>query len=197
MRFALGKIPDNLDFKPEEQGWRSIREPPVWLVQILAVPSALALALLLGLAWKQVHIVGGSRPPLIGMLALLLPIFAVHELAHVALHPGCGSRRETIVGLWPSRLMFYAHYDGMLTRGRFVTILLAPFCLLSLLPLAIALVIGYAPFMIFFVTFLNGIGCCADVLGVFVILSLVPRGALTRNKSWRTYYRDDSGGGLG
>jgi hypothetical protein len=56
-------------------------------------------------------------------LPSLMALVVVHELIHAMVHPHGGKSDTTILGLWPSRLLFYAHYDGELTRYRFIAIL--------------------------------------------------------------------------
>ena len=36
----------------------------------------------------------------------------IHELIHASLHPEHGRSHSSILGFWPSRLLFYAHFDG-------------------------------------------------------------------------------------
>ena len=84
--------------------------------------------------------------------------------------------------------MFYAHYDGELSRDRFLLILAAPTLVLTILPLSVCVLFDWnAPAVAAFAV-ANGIGAAGDILGFGVLAAQIPRAAIVRNKGWRTYY---------
>jgi hypothetical protein len=117
-------------------------------------------------------------------------IVVVHELIHAAVHPRSGRSTHSIMGFWPSGGMIYAHYDGEMTRNRFVAILLMPLVVISLVPLLVAAVAqvpcGWAAFISAFNTFLS----CADLLLAGLVLFQIPATAIVRQRSWKTYWRE-------
>jgi hypothetical protein len=120
---------------------------------------------------------GGARRGARELWTFLLSFAALtafHELLHIAAHPAAGRSSQSIVGFWPSRVLFYAHYDGELTRNRFVAILLSS---------------GWIAFISTFNAFL----ACVDVLGAGMVLFQIPATAVVRNQGWRTYWRRQPG----
>lgn len=198
MRFRLGSIPD--DFTPDSS-WRPIREPGPVAAQFLALPIGLGAALLIGYCWLLVSVpssmrIEGHHAPLdVEALLLSFPVLiAIHELLHAIAHPHFGRSSATVIGAWPSRLLFYAHYCGPLSRNRFLAIFAMPFLIISVLPLAVAaagvLPSGVMMWAAWF-SIWNALFACGDCTGMALILFQVPRAAIVQNQGWRTYWRPD------
>ncbi|WP_035612345.1 DUF3267 domain-containing protein [Haloferula sp. BvORR071] len=196
MRLHHGAIPE--DFEPDES-WRSIREPGPFGLQLMALPVGILCAALTLFAWAQLgaapgmHFRGVGLWGEIGLVMLSFPILiVVHELLHAAVHPGWGSAPESVIGVWPSRMIFYAHYAGALARNRFLTVFAMPFLVITVLPLALAasgiLPSGMRPAAAWFSAW-NAFFACGDCVGFALILLQVPREALVRNKGWRSYWK--------
>lgn len=139
MRLNWGAVPGSPDFVPD-QAWKALKEPSPWAFQVIATPIGIAAASFLGVLWFLVPPLRYiSQPlPLASLLFSLPVLVVVHELIHAAVHPMAGRSPHSILGFWPSRVFFYAHYDGELTRDRFLVILLMPFIAISIFPLLIA-----------------------------------------------------------
>lgn len=190
MRFQFGPVPSSPDFVPDEQ-WKSLREPSPWLAQLLGLPVGIVAAGVIGLLWFTVTPLGrisGEPNPLL-LLASLCGVAIVHELLHAAVTPAAGLSSRTIIGFWPSRLAFYAHYDGELSRTRFIAIMLMPFLVISVLPLVIAAIVQCTTFWLAFISTLNALFACVDLLGTGFVLAQIPANATIRNQGWRTYWR--------
>jgi hypothetical protein len=191
LKFHYGKIPDSVDFFPEKENWTSLKEPSPWLAQLLALPIAFTLAGVLIFLWVNLTPAGIYDIPatLVHLLVGIPATIIVHELLHALAHPENGRSDKSILGYWPSLMVFYAHYDGVLSKKRFITILVLPFLSLSVLPLIFFIVFRIGSSFLMFVSVFNAIGSCVDLLGVIIIFFQVPACAITRNKAWRTYYR--------
>src|SRR5687767_9433538 len=125
MRIIRGPIPEDPEFRPIDEGWKAIREPdPIWM-QVLAVPVLVVTAVLL-FSVLSVFTDISSRAVLSKLLVAFLVMIPLHELIHAFAHPAFGRSRQTYVGFWPAKLLFYAHYEGELPRERFLLILAAP-----------------------------------------------------------------------
>lgn len=199
MRFHVGPPPETPI--PKDEPWRPIREPGPILVQILALPVALVTLFFLFLLWGLVpvsnvrgEIVGISG--LLGALGVGLAVIAFHELLHALVMPGGWWSDRVLIGFWPQRLLFYAHYDGVMSRNRFLAVLLAPFLVLSLGPIGLAWsmtaggsISSWFLTVSFAVSLFNGLASCGDLLGVMLIGAQVPRKALVRNRGWHTFWR--------
>jgi len=122
MRLHFGAIPSSPDFTPDTL-WKSLREPSPWLAQLVALPIGIIAAVVVAVLWFAITPLKDIPPtmPLFAFLVSFAGIIVVHELIHVAVHPMSGRSQHSIVGFWPSRMLFYAHYDGELTRNRFLS----------------------------------------------------------------------------
>jgi hypothetical protein len=197
MRFHIGSLPSA--FVPHES-WRPLREPSPWVMQLCAVPIGFGLALAVGAGWLQLVTAsfGPVRPQeFVGaMLSLggsLLVLIAVHELIHAATHPGWGRSDASVVGVWPSRMLFYGHYTGRLSRNRFLAILAMPFLVLSVLPLALAALgvvpAGFGGFLVAWCSTWNALFSCGDVFAIALVLAQIPADSVVQNDGWRTFWK--------
>jgi len=188
MRFHIGPPPPHPNFAPEQEGWKPIREPGPWLLQLLALPISIASAVIFMLAWWFLlrGRIGTPGPLAVGLV--LFGVIQVHELLHTAIHPGQGSGLSSIIGIWPSRLLFYAHYLEAMTRERFLLVIMAPLFVLSLLPLPVCIFVGYAPGFVVLTSVLNAFLSCGDLLAFALVAVQIPRGAIVRNQGYATWW---------
>lgn len=196
MRFHYGPPPEDPQFQPLSQGWQSIREPGPILVQVIAIP--VAVLAFLGLGMVITLIVGSSPFPLILSFEALLwfiGLIPLHELLHLLAHPDFGCSHRSVVGVWISRLLFYAVYLGPMRHARFLTALAAPFVILSLAPLlVIALgraipLSGESLHSLTLLSLVNGVASAGDLVGLGLVGFQVPRGAILKDKGWKTYWK--------
>lgn len=195
MRVHVGAVPESPDFLPDIAPWRSLREPGPIAMQFIALPIGIAAGAIMVLFWARL------TPPRqslsftpFSIAATFVVVIPVHELIHALVHPASGRSRNSIVGVWPSRFLFYAHYDGELTRNRFLAILLMPFLVISVAPALFAhAFLDVAPAWLAFASILNALLACGDLLGVLLVAFQVPRAATIRNQGWRTYWKPAGG----
>jgi len=189
MRFHLGAIPETPDFSPDA-AWTPLREPTPWVMQILALPVGIIAGVLVGALWyllTPLRAVSSVSPGM--MLGAFVVMVPIHELIHAAVHPHGGGSADSILGFWPSRLLFYAHYVGELSRDRFITILLMPLLLISFGPLAVCAITGRSSGLLAFSSVLNALCACGDLFAVGLLLFQIPAKARVRNQGWRTFWR--------
>lgn len=108
------------------------------------------------------------------------------------MQPHFGFSKATIVGVWPSRLLFYAAYAGPLSRDRFLIVFVVPFLVLTFLPLLIAATGFLSKSMMMVAAWFsiwNALFSCGDLIGIFLIWTQIPRAAIVQNQSWRTYWK--------
>lgn len=204
MRFKYGPIPEDEVFQPEAQGWSGIREPSPLVLNILAIPTSFILLgviiYALSFAWEGGYpaIIGESIEqsklnPFLVFLAVLVISIPVHEFVHLFIHPQLGRSEKSILGLWPSGGMFYAHYEGVVSRNRFLAILAAPFLLLAWSPVIILALIGssvpieYA-LILAMAALVNCVLPSGDILGILLLVSQVSVSACVKNKGWKSYW---------
>ncbi len=189
MKFHVGAIPENKDFDPQAERWASIREPGPCLVQLLAIPLAFIILILLGSLLYLVWPPGSVTASITLMVVFGLALFPIHELLHAICFPEGFRSPNTIIGLWPTRLVFYAHYEGEMSRDRFLAVFFAPFFGLSLLPIAIIALFQWPSLELALLCLVNGGAASVDILGILLIGLQVPRLALVRNRGWRSYWK--------
>lgn len=195
MRFHYGPPPEDPDFQPDIQGWHPIREPGPVQVQLIALPVALGLFLLLGwITVRQTGLEPTSMLLSVETLFILLVLIPIHEGLHLLVQPGYGFSGDSIIGVWLSRAVIYASYLGAMSRSRFLACLVAPFTVLTVLPLVALLVLapvsssGPPLKILTLVCLLNAIASAGDLVGLGLILAQVPRSAILRDKGWRTFW---------
>jgi putative zincin peptidase len=198
VRFHIGGIPEAPDFHPLAEGWRAIREPGPLAMQILGLPLlivsvSVTIVVLehIAISWAGLNAIM-QLPFLVFFLVHFLVIFlviAVHELLHALIHPGNGRSGLTVLGCWPRKGLFYAHFEGEMSRNRFLAVLLAPAVGLTVLPLVLAWAIGSIHWSLGLVALINAFALYGDLFGILLILFQIPSDALVKNKGFRTYWR--------
>ena len=208
MRLYWGAPPEDPDFHPARDGWIKLREPDPILLQIIAIPVAgltvvVLLAMWIALAWA--HSPEGLLPsmekpgdpgPLIvaafsvvGVVVAIPLIVALHELLHAICFPGGLNTPHSGIGMWPSRLLFYACYLGPMSRNRFLLVYSMPLLVLTVLPLFAAALIRMTPVALAGVSILNGVFACGDLVCISILAWQVPRHATVRNQGWETWWK--------
>jgi hypothetical protein len=186
MRLHIGEIPDSPDFVPDES-WTVMVEPTPWVMQVVALPVGLTLALALGVLWMVLTPVGHGPAPSVGeCVGALLGIVPAHEALHLVMHPRTGN---SIIGFWPSRLLFYTHYHNRLPCRRYLAVLLTPVVVLSFVPLAACALTATASAFLAVASVGNAVFASGDLLAVGLLLAQVPPHATLRNKGWRVWWK--------
>jgi hypothetical protein len=93
------------------------------------------------------------------------------------------------VGFWPSKLLFFAHYVGELSRDRFIAILLMPLLIITCVPLAICAFMGLSSALLAFASIVNALFACGDLFGVILLVWQLPSNATVRNQGWKTFWK--------
>jgi hypothetical protein len=186
MRLHIGGIPDSPDFVPDES-WTFLVEPTPWVMQALSLPVGLTLALVLAVLWMTLTPVGHGPAPSVGeCCGALLAIVPAHEALHLVMHPRTG---DSIVGVWPSRLLFYTHYHNQLLCRRYLAVLLMPIVVLSFVPLAACALTATASAFLTVASVGNAVFASGDLFAVGLLLAQVPLHATLRNKGWRVCWK--------
>ena len=191
MQLHFGAIPGSSDFVPDAS-WRSLRQAPSPMLEnLLALPIGVVAAVMTAALWLFVTPLRDITPAmsLPAFLLLFAGLVVVHELIHALVHPMAGLSARSILGFWAS-LGFYAHYDGEMSRNRLVACLLMPLLVISIVPLLVSAFAQVASGWIAFVSVINALCACVDLLLAGLILFQIPATAIVRFKSWRIYWRD-------
>jgi hypothetical protein len=158
-------------------------------MQMFALPIGGAVCAVVALFW--LHATPVTKNPDINLAAILISLvllLPIHELLHAVVHPKFGTSRHTFIGVWPSRLVCYAFYDGVLSRNRLIATLGMPLLVITFLPLAAGMVFGHASVTVAYISSLNALAAGGDIYGICLLLWQVPRRANVFNEGWRTYW---------
>jgi Putative zincin peptidase len=191
MRFHLGAIPSSPDFTPGTL-WKSLGYPSPWMEKLVVFPIGIVAAVLVAVLWLAITPLQAVTPTmsLPGFLVAFAGIAVVHELLHAAVYPRSGRSPHSTVGFWPSGVMFYAHYDGELTRNRFLAVLLMPLVVISFVPLLVAAVAQVTCGWVAFISVFHAFLACADILIAGLVLFRTPATAIVRDQGGRFYWRE-------
>ena len=153
------------------------------------IARSIPLVVLSGL-WAE------ARPAIVVVLALAgLLVLVVHELLHAIIFPNFPGNPAILVGAWPRRLLFFAHYQGELTRNRFLVVFAMPTVVITILPL-LAAVTGALPVSVLkpaaWLSVWNAAFACGDYIGFTLVLFQIPGNGICRNHGWRTYWKPAS-----
>jgi hypothetical protein len=194
MRFHIGAVPktESSDFPPGQ--WSPLRHDFKPLVmQLFAWPVGGIVFVIVGWLWIQKtpamkNMGHNPNALLVELIVTMLALFPIHEFLHAVTHPDFGISHKTIFGAWPSHLLFYVRYDGVLSRNRFIAIFAMPLLVITSAPLLIAFVSGHASILVAFLSSLNALGAGIDIFSIVILLWQVPSGAEVFNQGEHTYW---------
>ena len=145
---------------------------------------ALLTILCLGISTRVFEAMG--QFDLVGLLGSLAGLMILHECVHLMAYQSIKNGIQGTMGI-SAKTGLYAIYPKPLTKLRFIIAGMAPFALLSIVPLFLVLTgILNAEWMLP-LAFVNFIGAGADLFFVGLALLYVPKNALIQSKGV-TYY---------
>jgi hypothetical protein len=198
LRFHLGPVPEDPDFDPEAEGWVRLGEPRPSALLLAAIPLGIVMGGLAALVWsplvplevpRAAFSLTISLPGLLAGLAALAGFIALHESLHALPTLVAGSPDAVTVGFWPRHLAPYVSYAGALSRETQLLSGVAPFVLLTVLPVAVAIVAPASAQLMRALSVLNALGSGADLIMLGLIMRQVPRRAAVRNQGFSTWWR--------
>ena len=219
MRFHLGAFPENKNFDPESEGWSALPDVDLNSVHLRAIPASMSLFLFWSFLFLLVFPLELLTPqtiqlspnviqiqfpifqmPLWHIIAILISVsvlfIPVHEMVHALCCPAWGLSADTVFGIWFSKGFIYIHHDSPMSRNRFLFVLVAPYIILSLLPLALMAIFritNWPPELILALTWLSLLGSLlsgGDFVSIGSLLSSkIPGRALIRNIGQKSYWK--------
>ena len=206
MRVHLGNIPATQGSDPEAEGLRIIRSPRSGIGHLLAsltglflllVPITTLCLVLSTFAIPNPDVDPNYVPPVAWGAAFMamLSFIPLHELLHLMWHPRFGTSDQSILVIWPSKLLFGVYYEGCMSRTRWLLMRIAPFVFLSILPTVFIAIFQYVAFAHTTKTFmevvmvLNAVGSGADVAATLLVASQVPHSASVCFRGGKAYWR--------
>lgn len=161
------------------------------LVSILAIGPILYLACRLKFGNPEIFGIFELGP--LSFLGLMAATIFAHELIHLFSHPFIGLSRQSYIGVLPKSFLVYASYQGLQTRSMLLLTLLAPFSILTVLPIA-ACWMGTLPkdwiSAAIGVAIINGMAASGDLIQTLVVIRKIPSGAMIRGEYYGTPIKD-------
>ncbi len=188
MRFVINPRPNLPTQKTLPEHWHLIQQPSarrgLWISILVGLGLQLIPFALLTLdsylfprvePYSEVDISWWVLAPLV------LGSIVLHELLHLAGHPGGGLSRQSVVLVWPGKFRFGVMYEGWMSRGRWLTMRLAPLAGLVALPtLALMIDTSVIPYiwrqLLVLVILINALGAGGDLAASVIVARQVPRG---------------------
>ena len=174
-----------------DPAWRRVDGAEPALMRLFGLQTSMLLAATLVVVWA----VGTNFRDLPlrywTVLAAAVLVVPLHELAHALTFPrGANSRQRTLL-IRPRGFVFRAQYRGVLSRNRYVLVLLMPFLAISLAPVLACALLGIesAPTLFIVLMTLNALASGDDVLAAVLVLSQVPARGLVRTDGSATLWK--------
>lgn len=181
MKFILGLPSYDPDFEKSNTDWTKLNSIngaiPIGII------LGLFLAFMLELVIKHFSLCSDFDFVVVRKLYLFIIIIPVHEMLHLAFFP---SIKNSTVGIALKKGVFYVTTQDCFTKTRFLTILLLPLILLTIIPF-ISLFFLKSDFLANF-ALLNLIGSGVDIVTFFHILKL-PAKYLLRFNGTELYFK--------
>ena len=64
-----------------------------------------------------------------------------------------------------------------------------PFVIISVVPLVFAAITQTTSFWVAYISILNALLACGDILAAIMTMRLLPNGAIVRTKGWSTFWK--------
>jgi hypothetical protein len=191
MKLKLGELPKKTTFNPEHEGWTSLKEPGILTAQLIGFPVGIILSVFtFYLAYAMTDFTWFTSFELLPFTVGLILCIIFHELIHALSFPK-EEGEEIYLGFWPMAFAFYAFYTGKIKRNRFLICLLAPFILLSIVPILLMSLLDAHHELLIMICIFNAFASYVDVLGALIILQ-VPKNAYLINNGWKSYWKAES-----
>jgi hypothetical protein len=175
MRLVRGPIIDSPGFAGSV-AWRPLREPDPGLAQVLSLPIALTVSTAVVVLWAVLTPFTDPKLDPQSLVATLVVLVPLHELTHAVAFPQSLRSARFTLALWPWR----AHYDGEVSRIRYVTILGMPLVVISVVPALVSAMLGSVSHSVALISLLNALVSSGDVLAGILVLAQVPPEAVIR-----------------
>lgn len=194
MIIKIGSFQEDAEFSPDKK-WVSLREFSIKYFQVRAIPLGIVSLALFTFFWIEFTPVMKywntiSFPLIIFQnLTILIGVIIIHEFIHALFHPKYGFSKQSVIRIWPEKMFIYTYYLGEITKRRSMLIQIMPLTMLSIIPLIIAVIMQKAPIWLAYMSIVNALIACGDILAIILTMIELPSGAIIRSTGWNGYYR--------
>lgn len=124
---------------------------------------------------------------LVYFLGLSVVIIFIHELLHLVFVPGFLTSDKAFLGI--THFGGFAYSEEVLSKSRFILILLAPFIIISIIMPGILGALNLLNPLLKFMILSSAMGSGVDMLTLVLVLIQVPAGAYLTCNGMRTYWK--------
>jgi hypothetical protein len=175
LKFRIGEMPSSPSPGPGD--YHPVREPDAKTFEVIATSGFAVLIVVASAAWHlSVDVQWGDgfawRILQIGFVAAVL--VPVHELSHAVCYPNSPGE-DVVIGFSRRLGMFYAGFNGEISRTRSTVVYLFPFLVLSILPFLVALSFDFDSEWLALFSIINAGFSGADLYSAALVISQVPK----------------------
>jgi hypothetical protein len=124
---------------------------------------------------------------LVYFVGLSAVIIFTHELLHLAFVPGFLTSDKAFLGI--TYFGGFAYSEEVLSKSRFILVLLAPFVIISIILPGILGALDLLSPLVKFMILLSAMGSGVDMLALVLVLTQVPASAYLTCNGMRTYWK--------
>jgi len=139
-----------------------------------------------GVTPSQISVTIGLQD-LVFFIGLSAVIIFIHEFLHLIFVPDFLTSEKTFLGI--TYFGGFAYSEEVLSKSRFILILLAPFVVISIILPGILGVLNLLNPLVKFMILASAMGSGVDMLSLVLILIQVPAGAYLTCNGMRTYWK--------
>lgn len=160
--------------------WRRLLALDADLATLLALTIGATLCSAVFTLWAVLTPLAGFRVDAASLVVMAFLLAPLHEHAHALAFPRPADSPRASVRFSLRRFTLCAHYDGAVSRRRFLAVLAAPLAVLSVAPILVSSALGTSPGDLVLLTLLNALASAGDVLTFVLVAFQVPPGATLR-----------------
>lgn len=124
-----------------------------------------------------------SLTVLFPLIIIAVAVYSLlHELVHLSVHPRFGMSERSILGVWPSKMVPFAYYNGEVSLFRHLTILVMPLIIISFVPILVCGILGQASGLLAVISIANVLGSSGDIFMSGLLMCQVPWNAKIRGQ---------------
>ncbi len=120
-------------------------------------------------------------------LGLSIVIIFIHELLHLVFVPGSLTSDKAFLGI--TYFGGFAYSEEILSKSRFILVLLAPFIVISIIMPGVLGTLNLLNPLVKFVILSSVMGSGVDILTLILVLIQVPAGAYLTCNGMKTYWK--------
>lgn len=190
MQIIKGHFPESKDFTPDSS-WTKLEEPEARWANFKAIPMSLVLSILtIGFGYPFFQITISWTELVVGMILALLIIVPLHQFMHSTSFLEDPRSERVLYGYDFKSRIVYAYYDGKMPRKNYITSLIAPFIILSILPTMVMYTFHRYMNIVMVMMIVNALFCGIDIMTAYRVIKFTPKKCIIRKKGYDTYYKE-------